>query len=644
MIASKNYSMRILELHCDYVRFKPVSKALKSIGELSEEEKKGLEMKNVLLVMSSFEVGDDTAVLEQAAREVEKNYKEVKARAVLVYPYAHLSNNLAKPDEAVKLLDKFLQLTRVYAPESQKAPFGYYKEFELKCKGHPLAELSKTITSETLEKTAENLGAKTAVIENTKTQEEPLSDSIKQEAKMKSEFMILDTDGTLTPAEKYNFKNNPMLKALADYEIKKVRSYAEEPPHVKLMKEHHLVAYEPASDSGNMRWMPKGLLMKRMLEKAVTDICVGYGALQVETPIMYDYRHPALKSYLNRFPARQYVVKSDEKEFFLRFAACFGGFLFAHDLTISYKNLPMQIYEITHYSFRREQSGELAGLKRLRAFTMPDMHTLCADFEQAKKEFERQYELCLEWNKDLQIPIEATFRVQKDFFNENKGWYLRMVKKIGKPIMVELFDLRYAYFITKFEFNFIDNNAKAAGMSTVQIDVENGERFDITFTDEKGQRQYPLILHASIPGAVDRVLFALLEREAAAIKQGKTPAFPLWLSPTQIRLIPISDSHKEYCEKVLEELRNCKVRADFDDRGETFQKKIRDAEKEWVPFVCIVGDKEVKSGELSVRLRSSGKQETMKLQQLVSIVEKETAGKPFERLSLSEHLSKRPVF
>src|SRR3989338_3807145 len=186
--------MRILELHCDYVRFKPVSKALKSASELSEEEKKGLEVKNVLLVMSSFEVGDNQQVLEQAAREVEKNFNEVKADSVLCYPYAHLSNNLAKPEDAVKLLNDFLSLVKIYAPKSQKAPFGYYKEFELKCKGHPLAELSKTINAETLEKKVEKLGAKTAVVEATEKKQEAVSDSIKLEAKTKSEFFILTTE------------------------------------------------------------------------------------------------------------------------------------------------------------------------------------------------------------------------------------------------------------------------------------------------------------------------------------------------------------------------------------------------------------------------------------------------------------------
>ncbi|MFH0922498.1 MAG: threonyl-tRNA synthetase editing domain-containing protein, partial [Candidatus Micrarchaeota archaeon] len=378
--------MRILQLHCDFVQFKPKSKALKTAPELSEAEKKGLRMENVVVVFSSFEAGDNAAVVAQAASDVKKNFNEVKADAILVYPYAHLSANLAKPIEATHLLDVFLKEVRAFAPESQKAPFGYYKEFELKCKGHPLAELSKTITAAGMEKVVEKLGAKTEVVENACKEAE--NESLKQEAKVKSEFFVLTPEGKLIAAEKFDYKGHSELKMLFDYEIRKTRAYEQEPPHVRLMKEHHLVTNEPGSDAGNLRWMPKGVLMKRLLEKAVNDVMVDYGAMQVETPIMYDYEHPALKSYLNRFPARQYVVQSDDKKFFLRFSACFGQFLFAHDLTISYKNLPLRFYEITHYSFRREQSGEVAGLKRLRAFTMPDLHALCADLQQARNEFE----------------------------------------------------------------------------------------------------------------------------------------------------------------------------------------------------------------------------------------------------------------
>ena len=115
-----------------------------------------------------------------------------------------------------------------------------------------------------------------------------------------------------------------------------------------------------------------------------------YGGMRVETPIMYDYQHPKLSRYLQRFPARQYVLLSEDKEYFLRFAACFGQYLIQHDMQLSYRHLPCRLYELTHYSFRREQTGELAGLKRLRTFTMPDMHTLARDMDQAKQEFAAQ--------------------------------------------------------------------------------------------------------------------------------------------------------------------------------------------------------------------------------------------------------------
>lgn len=153
------------------------------------------------------------------------------------------------------------------------------------------------------------------------------------------------------------------------------------------MREQELVDYEPASDAGNMRWYPRGVLVKRRLEQHVTRMVVDYGAMEVETPIMYDYGHPALAKYLDRFPARQYVVNSEDKEYFLRFAAYFGQYLIQHDMVTSHRDLPVHLYELTHYSFRREQGSEVFGLRPLRTFTMPDMHSLVRDMEMAKTEF-----------------------------------------------------------------------------------------------------------------------------------------------------------------------------------------------------------------------------------------------------------------
>jgi threonyl-tRNA synthetase len=387
--------------------------------------------------------------------------------------------------------------------------------------------------------------------------------------------------------------------------------------------------------------------MKKLLERMISDWCITAGALEVETPIMYDYEHPSLKKYLNRFPARQYVVLSDEKKLFLRFAACFGQFLIAHDMVFSYKHLPLKMFELTRYSFRREQSGELAGLKRLRAFTMPDMHTFAADAKMAKEEFGRQYDLGLEWNKALGLETEVAFRIQEDFYDENRAWYLDMVRRGGKPILVELFKERYAYFITKFEFNFIDSMDKASALTTVQIDVENADTYDINFTDADGSRKRPLILHASISGSLERVIYALLEREAMAMAAGKKAMFPVFLSPTQIRLIPVGDKHKERAIEVLRALDRKDVRVDIDDRDEPLGKKIRDAQKEWVPFTAVIGDKEVQSGMLAVNVRQpdGGKDAPteMAADALASLVEKANEGKPFEKLSLPKELSRRPV-
>ena len=195
----------------------------------------------------------------------------------------------------------------------------------------------------------------------------PESKALAAGKNLRSEWRIYQEDGSFVMADKFDFDAHQGLKDLLAYEREGTRQAEEAPPHIKLMREQELVDYEPASDAGNLRWYPKGLLVKRLLEQHVTRMVVDYGAMEVETPIMYDYGHPALAKYLQRFPARQYVVKSDEKEFFLRFAACFGQYMIQRDMVTSYRHLPMRLYELTHFSFRREQSGELAGLRRLRS-------------------------------------------------------------------------------------------------------------------------------------------------------------------------------------------------------------------------------------------------------------------------------------
>jgi len=370
-----------------------------------------------------------------------------------------------------------------------------------------------------------------------------------------------------------------------------------------------------------------------------------YGGIEVETPIMYDTKHPSMESYFNRFPARQYNIVSDNKQLFLRFAACFGQFLMAKDFNISYKHLPVKLYELTRYSFRREKSGELVGLRRLRAFTMPDCHALCRDLDQAKQEFRKRFELSLSVLEALGLSIEdveMAIRFTEDFYNENKKFITELITRFGKPVMVEMWKERFFYFTLKWEFNYVDGLGKASALSTDQIDVENGKRYNIEFVEEDGSKKNPIILHNSPSGAVERVIYALLEKSAKVSKTGGIPSFPLWLSHTQVRVIPVSKEHTEYCEKILAALSANQIRADIDDRDETVGKKVRESETEWIRYSIVIGDKEVNATKLVVRDRNEGKQREITLEELMGEVKAQTKDKPYLPLNLPTHLSTRP--
>ncbi|MFC2153879.1 threonine--tRNA ligase [Candidatus Altiarchaeota archaeon] len=629
--------MRILLLHSDYLNFECKKKAVKSAEE--SEVKEG-HAENVLVCFISMEKVDEqdpNNVVEKAVKEIEDVKERVGAESIAVYPYAHLSDSLASLPVAQKILDKiYTNLKDKH--KTLKAPFGWYKSFELKCKGHPLSELSRTILPD---------GVDVVEKEVKKGGKEEESEAVKAEAKIKSYWHIMDTDGKLHDVGEYDFSNQQNLEIFSKYEKDKVRAVDQTPPHIELMRRLELVDYEPASDLGNLRYYPKGRMIKGLLEDFVSEKIRDYGGVEVESPIMYDFEHPTLASYLNRFPARQYTIESDKRRFFLRFAACFGQFLIAHDATISYKNLPLRIYELTRYSFRREKSGELTGLRRLRAFTMPDVHALCANVKQAMEEYKKRFHLCLDTVESIGLErddFELAVRVTKEFYKENKEFVEYLVKDFGKPALVEMWDERKFYFVLKYEFNFVDNLNKASALSTDQIDVENGERYDIKFVDQDGSQKHPVILHCSPSGAIERIIYALLEKAHRINEEGGVAMLPLWLCQTQVRVVPLSEKFLSFAEKLVSEIEKENVRVDLDDRPESMNRKIREAEKEWTPYIVVVGEKEEKTGELAVRVRETGKQEKMKVQELVKEIKEKIRDLPLRKIPLPKLLSQRPKF
>jgi threonyl-tRNA synthetase len=635
--------LQLLFIHSDYIEYEAKSKT--RVAEEIEPARRKERIEEALVAFIAVEREDEKNVryiVEKAAEEAKSIYKQVNAERIVLYPYAHLSSELASPETSVEILRGLEADLLSSGVEVKRAPFGWYKSFTLRCKGHPLSELSRKIT------VLGGAEAKEAAVA------EKQSKALEAEEKAVSHFFFTDEQGNLVGTDDFEFEEkHENLRKFFVYESEKRREVDKIPPHVELMKRLEIADYEPSSDPGNMRFYPKGKLIKSLLEDYVRDSVAGYGAVEVETPIMYSALHPSLKDYLERFPARQYSMmgKGGKPDLFLRFAACFGQFLMSKEMSISYKNLPLKIFELAA-SFRKEKRGELVGLRRLRKFTMPDMHTLCRDMDAALVEFEKQFEFCMRILAEIGFSpkdYEVALRFTREFYEAeaNKVLIERLVRIAGKPVLIEMWDQRFFYFVLKFEFNFVDALGKASALSTVQIDVENADRYGITYTDADGARKSPIILHCSPSGAIERCIYALLEKAYLDNEVGVMPMLPLWLSPTQLRIIPVAERHLEYIEGILPALNG--IRVDVDDRDETVSKKIRDAGREWIPYVAVVGDKELEKQTLSVTIREESSKKKTKVaertaSELKERIEADLKDKPFRQLPLSYKLSERAKF
>jgi threonyl-tRNA synthetase len=269
--------------------------------------------------------------------------------------------------------------------------------------------------------------------------------------------------------------------------------------------------------------------------------------------------------------------------------------------------------------------------------------------KQAKEEVLKRFELSLEVINEIgispQCDIEMAIRFTEEFYSENKEFIEELVCKYNRPVLVEIWKEKFFYFVLKWEFNYIDNLDKASALSTDQIDLENAARYKIEFIDEDGDKKNPIILHNSPSGAIERVIYALLEKAAKTSKSAGVPSIPLWLSPTQVRLIPVNkEQHLHFCLKISDQLsENNKIRTDIDDRDESVGKKIRDSESEWIRYTLVIGDKEIKTQMFSVRDRDfKSKQVQMTIEELVAQICSQVHGRPYLPLNLPKNLSKRP--
>lgn len=412
-----------------------------------------------------------------------------------------------------------------------------------------------------------------------------------------------------------------------------------EAPSIKEMKRLELADNESASDSGNHRMYPNGQLMFNLIKDwqeriAKYDLC----AMEIGSPLFYNKADEQIIAQCGSFHERHYSVRVPDdpnKEFILRFAADFGLFKMVQQAQFSYKQLPLRFFEYSE-NFRYEKSGELSGLKRDRFFHMADIHCFCKDEQQAINEYKdicKKYE---DLNSGMGIKFANVLRIVNVFYDKYKNDLLEIVKYAGRPLFIERLDKMKHYWAMKHEWQSIDSVHGNQQLSTVQFDVKEGKVYNIAYADENGEKQNCVIIHSSV-GAIERCMYAILE-EALKLER---PVLPLWLSPVQLRIVPVNnEAHLGYCQN----LNFDGIRFDIDDRNEKLGKKLVRARQEWVPYVVVIGENEINGGKFKINDRLNNQVLEMDKEELDAFIHNQIKSYPYRPLALSKFLSKRPSF
>lgn len=558
--------MKILTLHCDYIRFKALKKALKSVEDLDEKEKKLVEVKEVLVVLTSVEKGDGEENIKQMISAVKKTASEVKTRKIVLYPYAHLSSNLSGPSTAIEVLTNAEKMLEKEEFDVTRAPFGYYKEFELKVKGHPLSELSKEFRS-TGEETAQKKDKP-----KVEGKEEDISKLLKEISRAK-----LDTS---------KLKDN-------DHRI--------------LGQKLDLFSFNEASP-GSVFWHPKGHLIFNELTKFSKEIQNKKGYLEVSCPQVFDNKLWKVSGHWQHYKENMFLSQYEGREFGLKPMNCPGHMLLFKTKSRSYRDLPLRFAEYSPLH-RMELSGVLNGLFRVIRMHQDDSHIFCT-VDQLENEMGEILDMIKTIYTDtFGFEFEAinlSTRPEK-FMGEEKDWdkaeeaLEKVLKKNKMKYKVNKGD--GAFYGPKIDFHIKDSLGRTWQCATIQLDMQLPKRFELTYAGEDGKDHTPLVIHRAVFGTLERFIGILLEH--------LNGNFPVWLSPVQVRVINFTDRNNKFAEKIVSKIKDelPLLRIDSDFRSTTVSDKVRDAEMQKIPYIVVIGDKEEEKGTLAVRRRGEKKPE-----------------------------------
>jgi threonyl-tRNA synthetase len=400
--------------------------------------------------------------------------------------------------------------------------------------------------------------------------------------------------------------------------------------HRKIGKDLDLFVFSELVGKGLPLFTEKGSIIRRELERFVVDEELKRGYKHIYTPDLANVELYKISGHYPYYKETMYpVMKVDEEELILRPMTCPHHYQYYASKPRSYRELPFKIAELAK-QFRYEKSGELTGLMRVRSFCLADSHIICQK-EQAVGEINQVLDL-IEYVAGVLYKGAAQYRYRlslgdrkdtKKYYKDDEAWdyaenLLRGVLKQRQANFFEAGD-EAAFYGPKIDIQMKNVAGKEDTAFTVQYDFVGPKRFKLTYIDSDGKEKEPIVIHRSSIGAIERTMAFLIEHYAGA--------FPLWLSPVQVKIIPVSDRHNEHVRKLEAEMRSKGIRVEVDDRSDRMNLKIRTAQLEKIPYMVIIGDKEVADNTVSVRQRTGEQLPTQPVAGFLETLIKEITGR-----------------
>ncbi|MDO8459980.1 MAG: threonine--tRNA ligase [Nanoarchaeota archaeon] len=556
--------MKIITLHCDYIKFKPLKKAITKAEELKNKEEQ--HIKEALVVLTAVEKGDNDQSVKEMLEAVKKTASDVKTKNLVLYPYAHLSSNLSDPQTALEYMVEAEHTLRKEGYNVIRAPFGYYKEFELKVKGHPLSELAKEFGKRT-ERTVD----------------------AKSEAKSK--------------AVKEEKEENPSQLLREISRSKLDTSKLKENDHRILGQKLDLFSFNEAAP-GQPFWHNNGLVIFNELVKFWREVHSEAEYQEISTPQILDNKVWKVSGHWKLYQENLFLTDYEDRNFAFKPMNCPGAMLVYRTKTRSYKDLPLRFGEVG-VVHRKELSGVLSGLFRVIRITQDDAHIFCVE-EQLEDEITNVINLFKKMLDQFGFKYTFTLSVRSEdkkekYLGDDKLWIsaedalANALKKL--KIKFQTMQGEAKFYGPSLDVQIRDSLNREWQCSTLQLDFNTPKRFELEYTGKDNKQYTPIVLHRTVYGSMERFIGVLLEHLNGAL--------PLWLSPVQVRVINFTDRNTKAAEKILKQIKenipNIRVETDFEST--TVSDKVRNAELMKIPYIIVIGDKEEANNTLAVRER-----------------------------------------